>query len=105
MFIDFKKAFDSINRVMMFAISRHYGIPEKIVNAIKKLYYDSSTRVFVKGPISKVFKVSTGVLQGDVFVPFLFIIVIDYVMRKSEKLGNKTFGFITHPRSCIGLID
>ena len=43
---------------------------------------------------------STGVLQGDVLAPFLFIIVIDYVMRKSEKLRDKTFGFITHPRSC-----
>ena len=74
-FIDFKKAFDSINRVMMFAILRHYGIPEKIVNAIKTLYDESSTRVFVKGQISKEFKVSAGVLQGDVLAPFLFIIV------------------------------
>ena len=41
---------------------------------------------------------SIGVLQGDVLAPFLFIIVIDYVMRKSEKLGGKTLGFITHPR-------
>ncbi|CAF0934011.1 unnamed protein product [Brachionus calyciflorus] len=30
-FIDFKKAFDSINLKMMFAILRHYGIPSKIV--------------------------------------------------------------------------
>ena len=37
---------------------------------------------------------STGVLQGDVLAPFLFIIVIDYVMKNSEK----DYGFITHPR-------
>ena len=33
-FIDFKKAFDSIDRNMMFAILRHYGIPAKIVGAM-----------------------------------------------------------------------
>ena len=33
-FIDFQKAFDSIDRMMMFAILRHYAIPEKIVRAL-----------------------------------------------------------------------
>ena len=37
-FIDFKKAFDSINRKVMFAVLRHYGIPEAVVNAISVLY-------------------------------------------------------------------
>ena len=37
-FIDFKKAFDSINRSVMFAVLRHYGIPEVIVKAIGVLY-------------------------------------------------------------------
>ena len=36
--IDFRKAFDSINRETMWKILRHYGIPEKIVNTIKCLY-------------------------------------------------------------------
>ena len=44
---DFKKAFDSIDRGMMFSILRHYGIPEKIVNAIRVLYDNSTSRVYV----------------------------------------------------------
>ena len=40
-FIDFKKAFDSINRKIMFADFWHYGIPEAIVNAINVLYKNS----------------------------------------------------------------
>ena len=32
---DFKKAFDSIDRSMMFAILRNYGIPDIIVSAIR----------------------------------------------------------------------
>ena len=93
-FIDFKKAFDSISRRMMFAILRHYGIPEKIVKAIQVLYHDSRSRVFVNGTLSEDFKITTGVLQGDVLAPSLFIIVLDYVMKKSES----DFGFVTHLR-------
>jgi hypothetical protein len=36
-FVDFKKAFDSINREVMFAILRFYGIPAAVVNAIASL--------------------------------------------------------------------
>ena len=100
-FIDFKKAFDSISRDVMFAILRNYGVPYKIVQAIKVLYDDSTSQVYVNGKLSKEFKVTTGVLQGDVLAPSLFIIVIDYVMKRSEK----EFGFITHLRTCRRNLD
>ncbi len=94
-FIDFKKAFDSIDRPMMFAILRHYGIPEKIVEGIRVLYDKCSTQVFLKGQLSESFNVTTGVLQGDVLAPFLFIIVIDYI--SSQSAGD--FGYLTHKGS------
>ena len=59
-FVDFKKAFDSIDREMMFAILRHYGIPEKIVNAIRVLYDESKSQVFVNGDLSDPFDITTG---------------------------------------------
>ncbi len=62
-FIGFKKAFYSINRTIMFAILRHYSIPEKIVSAIKVLYEGSTTRVHLDGKLSEEFKVLTGVLK------------------------------------------
>jgi len=82
-FIDFKKAFDSVDRDMMFAILRHYGIPLKIVDAIRVLYDNSTSRVYVEGQTSELFNITTGVLQGDVLAPFLFIIVIDYISKRS----------------------
>ncbi|CAF1401311.1 unnamed protein product [Didymodactylos carnosus] len=78
----------------MFAIRRSHGIPEEIVRAIRVLYDDSTSNVFVDGKFSKEFKVSTGVLRGDALAPSLFIIVMDYVMREAE--GE--FGFVTHLR-------
>ena len=47
-FVDFKKAFDSINREQLFQILRHYGIPEKIVQSIKFIYNNSRSSVLVR---------------------------------------------------------
>ena len=68
----------------MFSILRHYGKPEKIVNAIKIIYKNSRSAVILERNISEEFEVTTGVLQGGTLAPFLFIIVPDYVMRKAE---------------------
>ena len=54
-FIDFKKAFDSINRKVMFSVLRHYGIPEAVVNAISTLYKNCRSAVMVEGNISETF--------------------------------------------------
>ena len=74
-FVDFKKAFDSIDRSVMVSVFHHYVIPETFVNAIQVLYTNSSSSVMVDGSISKPFIVSTGVLQGDISAPFVFKIV------------------------------
>ena len=95
-FIDFKKAFDSINREVMFSVLRHYGIPDKLVKAIGVLYNNSKSAVMVDGNISEPFQVTTGVLQGDVLAPFLFIILIDYMLQMATKDTNS--GVLTHPR-------
>ncbi len=95
-FIDFKKAFDSINRTVMFSILRHYGIPEAVVSAIQALYNNSRSAVMVDGNISDPFDISTGVLQGDVLAPFVFIIVVDYLLKRAT--AEVESGVVTHPR-------
>jgi hypothetical protein len=97
-FIDFKKAFDSINRKVMFAVLRHYGIPEAVVNAISALYNNSKSAVMVDGSISDPFNVSTGVLQGDVLAPFLFIVLVDFLLKKATSNPDLDSGVVTHPR-------
>jgi len=67
---------------------------KKIVAAIMEMYKDTSSRVMVNGQFSKLFYITKGVLQGDTLAPFLFIIVLDYVLKVTE-LGN--FGVQTHP--------
>ena len=79
--VDFKKAFNLIDRDMMFAILRNYGITDKIVSAIRVLYDQSTSQVYIQGQLSEPFAITTRLLQGDVLAPFIFIIVIDYVSK------------------------
>ncbi|VDO49920.1 unnamed protein product, partial [Schistosoma margrebowiei] len=37
-FIDYEKAFDSVDRRTLWKLLRHYGVPEKIVNIIRNSY-------------------------------------------------------------------
>ena len=69
-FIDFKKAFDSIDREMMWKILRNYGIPKNIVNAYEVIYSSSKSRARLGEKISEAFHVTTIVLQGDTLAPF-----------------------------------
>lgn len=80
-FIDFTKAFDSINREYMFKILENYGIPKKIVNAIKSPYMNTTAKVLVNGQITDSFHISSGILQGDVLSPYLFLLCIDYIFK------------------------
>ena len=80
----------------MFAVLRHYGIPEAVVNTISVLYKNSKSAVMVDGGLSDPFDVTTGVLQGDVLAPFLFVVLVDYLLKKATSQLDS--GVVTHPR-------
>ena len=97
LFVDFAKAFDSIHRGKMKNILSAYGIPSETVEAIMILYRE--TKSMVRSPYGDTpyFEITTGVLQGDTLVPFLFIICLDYVLRKSLD-DNKHLGLTIKKR-------
>ena len=96
-FVDFSKAFDSIDRTKMFEILGLYGIPEPIIEAIKVLYTNTSSTIMTPDGETEPIDIMAGILQGDTLAPFLFIMVLDYVLRKSLDLNN-TKGLQLHPR-------
>ena len=90
--MDFRKAFDSINHDAMFKILAAYGIPPTLISAISIIYDDLKARVISPDGESDWFRIHAGVLQGDTLAPYLFIIVLDYVLRnaiegREEQLG------------------
>ena len=79
-FVDFEKAFDSVDRSTLWKLLRHYGIPQKLVNIIRESYDGFRCRVVHEGGLTDSFEVKTGVRQGCLLSPFLFLLAIDWVM-------------------------
>ena len=86
--IDHEKAFDSVHRETLWKLLRHYGIPEKIISLIQNTYRGMSCKVLHAGQLSESFEVKTGVRQGCLLSPFLFLLVIDWIMKTTTK-GKK----------------
>jgi len=84
-FVDYEKAFDSVDRQTLWQILEHYGVPPKIVSLIKNIYNNTTDRVVHAGQLSEPFHVTTGVRQGCILSPFLFILAIDWIMRETTK--------------------
>ena len=97
-FIDFSKAFDSIDRSVMFEILGLYGIPPPILNAIKLLYTNNTSTVLSPDGETAPIDIKAGILQGDTLAPFLFIIVVDYILRMSLD-QSKQKGIEIKPRT------
>ena len=89
-FVDFSKAFDSVNRKVMFQILDNYGIPSQIIKAISIMYNHSTSFVQSMDGPTKEFKTTSGILQGDTFAPYLFVIAVDYILLQSvENMKEK----------------
>ena len=82
-FIDFKKAFDSVHRESIWKILRLHGIPHKIINIFSSMYTSSRCCAQTKDGYSDMFDIITGVRHGSILSPFLLLIVMDFIMRKS----------------------
>ena len=83
-FIDFRKAYNSVNRNALWYILQHgYDIPEKLIKIIRALHSDTCASVKAYGKNSPEFAVHTGIHQGCVMVPVLFNIFFDIVTKLS----------------------
>jgi len=79
-FIDFKKAFDSISREVLWRLLWHYGMPDKVVTIIRALYEGFSAQVVHSGQRTQPLNMRTGVRQGCLLSPLLFLVAFDWVM-------------------------
>nr|KAG5702316.1 hypothetical protein BaRGS_002983 [Batillaria attramentaria] len=88
-FVDFQKAFDSVDREVIWKLMSHYGFPPKFVNIIRQLYEDATCQVIHDGKLTEPFTVRTGVRQGCILSPTIFLMVVDWVMRQATD-GKRT---------------
>ncbi|KAL4082886.1 hypothetical protein QTP88_029540 [Uroleucon formosanum] len=88
-FVDLKKAYDSIHRDSLYNIMYEFGFPRKLISLTKMCMNGTRYQVRVDCTLSEEFEGITGLKQGDALSPILFNIALEKVIRsvQSNKLG------------------
>ena len=93
LFIDLRKAFDSIEHWVLKDTLKHYGLEKDSIKFIMNLYTDLEAYDIVVTPFgaTKTFTLQRGVRQGDGLSPILFNIAINPILERIQqiKLGYK----------------
>jgi len=84
LFIDFKKAYDSIRREVLYNILNESGNPKKLVRLIKLCLTETYSTYRVGKNLSDMFPIRNGLKQGDVLSPLLFNFALDYGIRRVQ---------------------
>ena len=88
-FLDLEKAYDSVPRQLVWEVVKEREISGGLIQMIKALYEQCSSCVKTKLGMTEWFSIETGLRQGSVLSPILFIIVMDEIQRRvREKLGS-----------------
>ena len=82
-FFDFSKVFYSIDRRAISIVLSKYGVSELLIAYVMQFYIGTSAAVATAHGNTENFSTTSGVLQGDSLAPFLFITLLDYVLRET----------------------
>ncbi len=83
-FVDYEKAFDSLDHKSLLNALRNQVSDEKYINIIKAIYKDPSARVHLENSTTNAFVILKGVRQGDPISPKLFTATMEEVFRNLE---------------------
>ncbi|MCG8032216.1 MAG: hypothetical protein JAZ03_08575 [Candidatus Thiodiazotropha taylori] len=76
-YLDFKKAFDKVPHQRLLLKLQNYGIKGQVYEWVKDFLSDRVQRVMVNGTPSEWAEVSSGIPQGSVLGPILFLVYIN----------------------------
>jgi len=82
--IDFKKAYDSVRREVLYKILNEFGIPRKLVRLIKMSLTETYSRVWVGKNVSDKFPITNVLKQGDALSPMFFNFALEYAIRRVQ---------------------
>ena len=97
-YVDFRSAVD---RQSLWLLLRFKGIPEKILQLLEDLYSNTFSCVRVNGELSPWFESSSGVRQGCVVAPELFLEPMDWITNRAAHKGF--LGVTVGEEICTGL--
>jgi hypothetical protein len=82
-FVDYEKAFDSVETCSVLEALQEQGINNKYIKLMRDIYSDSSTTVRLHKESNKI-KINKGVRQGDTISPKLFTACLEKIFRSID---------------------
>ncbi|KAJ3008140.1 hypothetical protein NUW54_g3267 [Trametes sanguinea] len=90
--LDQEKAYDKIAHDYLWRVMEKFGLPASFTNTVQALYENAETSVLINGVLSRPYRVTRGVRQGDPLSCLLFNLAIEplsAMIRKSDIQGIK----------------
>jgi hypothetical protein len=84
LFIDFKKAYNSVRREVFYNILTEFGILRRLAGLIKMCLNETYSRVRIGNILSDKFTVQNGLKQGNALSPLLFNFALEYTIRRVQ---------------------
>jgi hypothetical protein len=84
LFVDFKKAYDSVRREVLYNILIEFGVPMKLVSLIKMCLNETYSKVSTGKYLSDNFPIQNGLKSRDALFPLLFNFALEYAIRKVQ---------------------
>jgi len=97
LYLDFSKAFDSMDQDFIDYALKKYGFGERYRAMVRRIFINAKSFVIVNGVRTKGFLISSGVRQGDPIAGFLFIIALELLaaaIRNSKHIKGCTIGSV-----------
>ena len=93
-YIDFQKAFDTVDRTKLWEILHNIGVSTKFLITLKAMYKEVTGKVRVGSEYSETINCPAGVKQGCKLSPILFSLLINELAKQINIHGRNGYQFL-----------